>query len=90
MEYYCHYCLDWLDSAYCESHFEGIHNQPGVTFEKLKERMSILGGLETREEPAPEPEATETPKRKNWLFRDKDDNYKNGVFITNNFQHNLK
>ena len=90
MEYFCHYCHDWLESAYCESHFDSVHNQKDVTFEKLKERMSVLGGLDTREEPKESTNDAETPqKRKNWLFRDKSDN-NNGVFITNNFKHDLK
>lgn len=92
MEYFCHYCHDWLDAANCESHFDSSHDQRGVTFEKLKERMAVLGGLDVREElkDVPLEESDETPKpRKNWMFRDKDDN-NNGVFITNNFRHNLK
>ena len=93
MQYFCHYCHDWLDDVNCESHFDSVHDQRGVTFEKLKDRMAVLGGLETREEPkdvptTEQPEETPAPK-KNWMFRDKNDN-DDGVFITNNFRHNLK
>lgn len=87
MEYYCHYCHDWFDPAYCQSHFESVHGQKDVTFEKLKTRMETFGGLETRE---PVVEEESTPQPKNWLFRDKDDNIENGMFITSNFQHPLK
>jgi hypothetical protein len=88
MEYFCHYCHDWFETVYCESHFDNVHNQKGVTFEKLKTRMSALGGLDTREDPKPVDETTE-PKRKNWLFAE-DDSAPNGVFVTNNFQHNMR
>ena len=89
MEYLCHYCKDFFDATYCESHFEGIHNQQGITFEKLKERMDVLGGLITREEPESS-EPPKTPKIKNWLFKDKNDPTNNGVLITNNFRHDMK
>lgn len=88
MDYYCHYCDDWLDSNYCESHFDNIHAQKGVTFEALKRRMEVLGGLNTREV-QPEPKEPVQEKRKNWMFQDEDPNIKNGVFITNNFSHQL-
>ena len=89
MEYYCHYCHDWLDSLYCLMHFESVHGQKDVTFEKLKKRMETFGGLETREEP-PTVVEEETPKPKNWMFRDKNDNVENGMFITSNFQNPIK
>jgi hypothetical protein len=88
MEYFCHYCHDWFETTYCESHFDSIHNQKGVTFGKLKDRMSVLGGLETREEPKAVDETAE-PKRKNWLFAD-DEQLQNGVLVTNNFQHDMR
>ena len=50
MEYFCHYCKDWFDTNYCKSHFESVHGQSDVTFEKLQKRMSVLGGLDTRDE----------------------------------------
>ena len=90
MEYFCHYCHDWMDSAYCESHFDTVHDQKNVTFEGLKNRMAVLGGLLTRVEPQPTEEPTEEPKRKNWMFADEDDGTKNGIFVTNNFQHKMR
>ena len=90
MEYFCHYCHDWLDSAYCESHFDSSHNQKNVTFDSLKKRMDALGGLMTRVEPQPTAEPDEKPKPKNWLFADEEDGSTNGTFVTNNFQHNMR
>jgi hypothetical protein len=88
MEYFCHYCHDWFETIYCESHFDNTHNQKGVTFEKLRDRMAVLGGLDVREEPkSTESDAPE--KQKNWLFRDEDD-LQNGVLVTNNFQHQMR
>jgi len=89
MEYYCHYCHDWLDTSYCESHFDSVHDQKGMTLEALKKRMEVVGGLNTREDPT-EPTEPVQEKRKNWLFQDEDANTKNGVFITNNFQHKMR
>jgi hypothetical protein len=88
MEFYCHYCHDWYETTQSESHFDSIHNQKGVTFKKLQERMAVLGGLMTREEPKPTDETAEAP-RKNWLYKD-DDDCPNGIFVTNNFQHNMR
>jgi len=65
--------MEWYDPAYCESHFESIHGQKGVTFENLKERLSHLGGLSTREE-APVEDFEKDERR---------------VFVTNNFRHYL-
>jgi hypothetical protein len=88
MEYYCHYCREWQDPAYCESHFESVHGQKKVTFEALKTRLSTIGGLETREvDPeAIEEEPTEKPP-KSWMWRDDVD--PNAPIITNNFRHNV-
>jgi hypothetical protein len=88
MEYFCHYCKEWFETTNCESHYDSTHNQKGVTFEKLKGRMAALGGLDTREDPKPTDETAEAP-RKNWLYKD-EDNCPNGVFVTNNFQHNMR
>ena len=88
MEYFCQYCKDWFETTYCESHFDSTHNQKDVSFEKLKKRMSSLGGLETREEPKPVDDTAEPP-RKNWMFKD-DDDCPNGVFVTSNFRHNMR
>lgn len=61
MEYLCHYCHDWYDTAYCKSHFESVHGQNDVTFEKLQKRMAFLGGLETRDEKEAELAEEERP-----------------------------
>lgn len=88
MEFFCHYCHDWYESEYCQSHFENVHNQKDVTFEKLKTRMeATMGGLSTREAPAPETETS--PQSKNWLFREKGDEG-DGTFVTNNFKHQMR
>jgi hypothetical protein len=84
-EYWCHYCHEWMDSDYCEGHFESTHVQKGVTFEALKERMAWLGGLETREAP-PELDESAPKKPKSWLWRD-DNEDPNSPIVTNNFQH---
>jgi hypothetical protein len=86
MEYLCHYCKEWQEAVYCQSHFESCHGQIGVTFESLQNRMSCLGGLDTREKP--EVEGPKEKKVTNWLWRDGDTT--DGVFVTNNFRHNLE
>ena len=50
MEFYCHYCHDWYDTASCGSHFMSAHGQNNITFDRLKKRWALVGGLETREE----------------------------------------
>jgi len=88
MELFCHYCHDWLEVEQCQPHFESVHGQSNVTFENLKKRMEVLGGLTTRETPTETVLDEEQPKPKNWLFRDKDDST-GGVFVTNNFRHRM-
>lgn len=83
MEFWCHYCRDWQDADYCETHFDSAHGQKKVTFEALQTRMQIMGGLETRDTPPDEP--TEV-KPKSWMWRD-DNTDPNAPIITNNFQH---
>ena len=61
MEYLCHLCKEWYDATYCESHFQSAHGQDGVTFEKLQKRMSVLGGLDTRDEAQVAQEEKERP-----------------------------
>jgi hypothetical protein len=89
MEYFCHYCREWYDTVYCQGHFESVHGQKNVTFDKLRERLACLGGLTTRdEEPTvTPPEAPNARGRDAWLLRDKADSK---VFVTNNFHHNLE
>jgi len=60
MEYYCHTCQEWLDSAYCESHFDGVHGQKDMTFEHLQTRYEQVGAFMTR--PTPSDEATDEKK----------------------------
>jgi hypothetical protein len=48
-EYLCPYCKEWLDAEFCENHFLTSYNQPGVTFDRLKARMSVIGNLEVRD-----------------------------------------
>jgi hypothetical protein len=57
MEYLCHLCRDWQESAHCQFHFEWTHGQSGVTLEKLQERLQALGGLSVRESVEEEPES---------------------------------
>lgn len=74
MEFYCHLCLDWIDTSYCEAHFASAHGSPGVTLEKAKKRMSaVAGGLDIRDEKQ---------------IADYSDDERS-VFITNNFRHSL-
>lgn len=89
IEYFCHYCRDWFDSTYSQSHFETVHGQLNMTFDALKKRMDGLGGLVMRELKEGSPtEEEEKPKPKNWLFKDDKDDEK--IFVTNNFQHNMR
>jgi len=74
MEYFCHYCREWYDTVYCQTHFESCHGQKDVTFEKLQERLSCLGGLSVRDEQ----QVREANKEENQK-----------IFLTNNFQHVL-
>ena len=43
MEYYCHYCHDWFEDAYCEAHFESVHSQKEAleAVEKLNEELLV-------------------------------------------------
>lgn len=50
MEFWCHYCLDWYETTYCQSHFQNSHGQENVTVERLQARMECLGGLDLRDE----------------------------------------
>lgn len=62
MEFLCFHCSEWHDTANCESHFSGAHGKTGVTFEKLKARLSAIGGLSVRDEyDEPEPEKATKP-----------------------------
>lgn len=61
MQYYCHYCHDWYDTVYCQSHFDSVHGQKNVTFEALQKRLACLGGVDTREEEEQVPDADQAP-----------------------------
>lgn len=61
MEYYCPSCRDWFDTTYCASHYESVHGQSDVTFEKLRQRMKVVGGLDVRDEKEAALEEEERP-----------------------------
>jgi hypothetical protein len=73
MEFFCHYCHDWFETTSCAAHFESDHAQSDVTFEKLKKRWALVGGLETRDESEADLSSEEDRP----------------VFVTNNFRHVL-
>ncbi len=74
MEFYCHLCLDWIDTAYCEAHYNSAHGSKDMTLEKLKKRMGVTaGGLDIRDEKQ--------------IVDNSDD--ERSVFVTNNFRHSL-
>lgn len=48
IEFLCHLCNEWVCTDDCIGHFEHVHTQNDVTFEKLTERLSIMGGVNLR------------------------------------------
>ena len=52
IEFVCPYCRVWVDAEYCPAHYEFTHQQHGVTFEGLKARTAVLGGIQYREKSA--------------------------------------